>query len=158
MEQDGLTQLYELSVTRLIDAPVDAVWKCYTDHLEEWWCPLPWTTELLEFDLRAGGRSAMIMRGPGGEEHQQEGVFLEVVPLKRIVFTDAYKAGWVPHAPFMTGFFEFDAQGDKTLYTGKARHWTEEAYRQHEAMGFVDGWGKVAEQLEEVAKRVVAGG
>ena len=147
---------YELTVERLIDAPVDAVWRAWTDHLTEWWCPKPWTTEVIEMDMKPGGRSAMVMRGPNGEEHPMEGVFLEVVPARRIVFTDAYKAGWIPQPPFFTGFMEFTPEGDKTRYIGRARHWTAEAYEQHKAMGFVDGWGKVAEQLEEVAKRVAA--
>jgi uncharacterized protein YndB with AHSA1/START domain len=60
----------------------------------------------------------------------------------------------MPATPFMTGFMEFAPEGNKTRYAGRARHWTPEAYEQHKAMGFVDGWGKVAEQLEEVAQRV----
>ena len=138
---------HELSVTRLIDAPVALVWQIATERLAEWWCPKPWTTEIVEQDWRAGGRSAMIMRGPEGEEHPLEGVFLEVTPRKRFVFTDAFKAGWIPQTAFMVGFFEFADEGGKTRYTAGARHWTEEALKQHEAMGFTDGWGKVAEQL-----------
>jgi len=153
-----MSEDYELTVERLIDAPIDAVWRAWTDHLPEWWCPRPWTTEVIEIDGKPGGRSSMVMRGPDGEEHPMEGVFLEFEPARRIVFTDAYKAGWIPQTPFMTGFMEFTPEGDRTRYVGRARHWTEEAYEQHKAMGFVDGWSKVAEQLEEVAKRVAAGG
>lgn len=35
----------ELSVTRLIDAPVETVWNAATERLAEWWCPKPWTVE-----------------------------------------------------------------------------------------------------------------
>jgi uncharacterized protein YndB with AHSA1/START domain len=143
---------YELSVTRLIDAPVELVWTIATERMPEWWCPRPWTTEIVEQDWRPGGRSAMIMRGPNGEEHPQEGVFLEVIPGKRFVFTDAFKAGWIPQTAFMVGFFEFADEGGKTRYTAGARHWSEEALKQHEAMGFADGWGKVAKQLAEIAE------
>lgn len=144
----------ELSVEKLIDAPIDAVWKAWTDHLEEWWCPKPWTTELIEQDLRPGGRTAMIMRGPNGEENVIEGVILEAIPGRRIVSTDAFKAGWVPSDPFMVGTWEFSPQGDKTLYRGSARHWSDETYEQHKLMGFEAGWGVVADQLEAVAKRI----
>ena len=144
---------HELSVTRLIDAPVELVWKIATERLTEWWCPRPWTTEVVEQDWRPGGRSAMIMRGPDGEEHPMEGVFLEVTPNRRFVFTDAFKAGWIPQTAFMVGFFEFADEGGKTRYTAGARHWTAEAKAQHETMGFADGWGKVAEQLAELAER-----
>ena len=143
---------HELSVTRLIDAPVDLVWRIATERLAEWWCPKPWTTEIVEQDWRPGGRSAMIMRGPDGEEHPMEGVFLEVTPGRCFVFTDAFKAGWIPQTAFMLGYFEFADEGGKTRYTAGARHWTEEALKQHEAMGFTEGWGKVAEQLAELAE------
>lgn len=143
---------YELSVTRLIDAPVERVWKIATERMTEWWCPKPWTAEIVEQDWRPGGRSAMIMRGPNGEEHPQEGVMLEVVPNKRFVFTDAFRAGWIPQGPFMVGFFEFADEGGKTRYIAGCRHWTEEACEQHKAMGFVDGWTAAAAQLAELAE------
>jgi uncharacterized protein YndB with AHSA1/START domain len=100
----------------------------------------------------------MIMRGPEGEEHPIEGVFLEVTPNRRFVFTDALKAGWIPQTAFIVGFFEFADEGGKTRYTASARHWTAEDKARHEAMGFADGWGKVAEQLAELAEteRVLA--
>jgi len=141
-----------LSVTRLIDAPVETVWKIATERQAEYWCPKPWTVELIEQDWRAGGRSAMIMRGPDGEEMPQEGVFLEVTPDKRFVFTDAFSAGWIPRSHFMVGTMEFADEGGKTRYTGTARHWDVESFEQHKAMGFESGWSKVAEQLAELAE------
>jgi uncharacterized protein YndB with AHSA1/START domain len=152
-----MSALHELSVTRLIDAPLATVWQIATGRLAEWWCPKPWTTEIVELDWRAGGRSAMVMHGPGGERHAQEGVFLEVVPLDRFVFTDAYAAGWVPQTPFMTGLFTVADEGGKTSYTASARHWTEAARTQHAAMGFEAGWGAVAEQLAALAEAAAKG-
>ena len=149
-----MPDLHALTITRLIDAPREAVWRAYTDHLAEWWCPKPWTVEILEQDMRPGGRSAMIMRGPNGEESPQEGVYLEVVPHERIVFTDAFTHGWHPQGPFIVGIMDFSDEADGTRYTATARHWSAEAKAQHEAMGFLDGWGAVAAQLEEVAKRI----
>lgn len=151
------TAIHELSVTRLIDAPRDAVWRAWTERLTEWWCPKPWTTEIIEHDMRPGGRSALVMRGPNGEESAMEGVFLEVIPAEKVVFTNAFTAGWVPQAPFMVGIMTFADEDGKTRYTGSARHWDEATLRQHEAMGFADGWGVVAEQLEAVAKEIASG-
>ncbi len=143
-----------LSVTRLIDAPVETVWKVAIERQAEWWCPKPWAVELIEQDWRAGGRSAMIMRGPDGEEMPQDGVFPEVTPNKRIVFTDAFSVGWIPQSHFMVGTMEFADEAGKTRYTGTARHWDADTYEQHKAMGFEAGWGKVAEQLAELAEGV----
>ena len=148
---------HELSIERLIDAPPEVVWRVWTERTEEWFCPKPWRVEILEQDLRPGGKSAMIMRGPDGEEMPMEGVFLEIVPGRRIVSTDAFKAGWEPQGPFMVAATEFIEEGGKTRYRASARHWTAEAKQQHEAMGFQDGWGKVAEQLAELAEAEARG-
>lgn len=147
---------HELVIEKLMDAPASALWAAYTDHLGEWFCPLPWRAELVAMDLRGGGRSSVTMYGPNGEVAPNEGVYLEVVPERLIVFTDAFTQGWDPAGPFMVGSFEFEPQGDKTLFRGRARHWTEEARTQHEAMGFHAGWGVMAEQWEAVAKRIAA--
>ncbi|MBL8953722.1 MAG: hypothetical protein JNK82_23305 [Myxococcaceae bacterium] len=69
----------------------------------------------LTLDVRPGGKSAVVMKSP-------EGLFLEVVPNRKLVTTDAYT------------------------------HWTAEAKKQHEAMGFAEGWGLCAKQLEALAK------
>lgn len=145
---------HELVIERLLDAPASALWKAYTDHLNEWFCPRPWRAELVEMDLRAGGRSSVTMYGPNGEVAPNEGVYLEVVPERLIVFTDAFTQGWNPAGPFMVGSFEFEPAGGKTRFRGRARHWTAEARAQHEAMGFEAGWGVMAEQWEAVAKRI----
>ncbi len=147
----------ELSVSRLIHAPPAIVWRAWADHLADWWCPRPWRCRVDAMELRPGGRSAVTMFGPDGEESSHEGVYLEVVPERRIVFTDAFLAGWVPQGPFMVGIIDFAPEGKGTRYTARARHWSEETLRRHEAMGFYEGWGKVAEQLDEVARRLARG-
>ena len=144
----------ELRIERLIDAPIDVVWQAWTAHFEEWFVPRPWSVELREQDLRAGGRSAMVMRGPAGEENASEGVFLEVIPGRRIVSTDAFSAGWKPQEAFMVRIDEFAEEDGKTRYTAVARHWSAEAAERHEAMGFEAGWGAATDQLEEVVRRI----
>jgi uncharacterized protein YndB with AHSA1/START domain len=148
----------ELSIERVLDAPVAALWRAYTHHLNEWFCPPPWRAELVAMDLRPGGRSAVTMYGPNGEVMPNEGIYLEVIPERRILFTDALTADWRPQGPFMVGGFDFEPDGERTRYRAWARHWTEEAMAQHEAMGFHQGWGIVAGQWEAVAQRIAAEG
>ena len=143
---------YELAVERFIDAPPDIVFRVWTGRLEDWWAPKPWTTRLIEQDLRPGGRSAMIMTGPDGELPPMEGVILDVTPNRRIVITDAFAAGWIPQKPFMASVFTFTPEGGGTRYRAAARHWDEASQKQHEAMGFIEGWGTVAGQLAELAE------
>jgi uncharacterized protein YndB with AHSA1/START domain len=143
---------YELAVERYIDAPPETVFKVWTERLEEWWAPKPWTTKLIEQDLRPGGRSAMIMTGPDGTASNMEGVILEVVPNEKIVATNAFTVGWIPQAPFMVAFFTFTPEGGGTRYRAGSRHWDEATHKQHEAMGFTEGWGIVAGQLASLAE------
>lgn len=143
---------HDLSITRLIDAPVAAVWRAWTENTGAWFCPKPWTAEFVTQELRAGGRSEIVMRGPSGEENRLEGVYLEVVPHERIVSTDAFTAGWHPAGPFMVRIDDFADEEGKTRYTATARHWTQEARDNHAAMGFEAGWNAATDQLEEIAK------
>jgi uncharacterized protein YndB with AHSA1/START domain len=147
--------IHELSLTRLLRAPRRAVWRCWTEPalLQQWFTPRPWTTPVVEVDVRPGGESYMIFRGPGGEEFPNRGVYLEVVPEERIVFTDAYTGGWRPTAkPFMTGIVTMADEDGGTRYTASARHWNAQDLRRHDQMGFHEGWGKAVDQLEAVAR------
>jgi uncharacterized protein YndB with AHSA1/START domain len=148
---------HELSLTRLIPVPRAKLWRCWTEPalLQQWFCPKPWRVASAELDVRPGGISRITMQGPDGETHPDEGVYLEVVPNERLVFTDAYTAGWRPAAkPFMTGIVTFEDEGGQTRYTARARHWTAEDRAAHEAMGFHAGWGAATDQLVELAQRL----
>ena len=152
MSEPNESNGYELSVTRYIDAPPEKVWDVMTNRTEEWWCPKPWRAEVVEQQWRPGGRSCIRMHGPDGEEVLGEGVFLEVSPGKRFVFTDAVDHQWLPQNPFMIGVMEIAREGSGTRFTGSARHWSEEAFKQHKAMGFEEGWAAMAAQLAELAE------
>ena len=83
------------------------------------------------------------------------GVYLEVVPNKRLVFTDAYtKARELYEHPFMTVVLTFEDLGGKTKYTARVLHWTVADREKHEQMGFHEGWGRCADQLAEVAASI----
>ena len=151
------THPQDLVLTRLIDAPAATLYRCWTDPelMKQWFVPKPWTIARVELDLRPGGGSLVVMRDPDGKEYPNAGVYLEVVPERKLVFTDAYTAGWVPtEKPFMTAIVTFEPEGpasQHTRSTALARHWTEEARQQHEAMGFHTGWGICADQLAALA-------
>lgn len=147
-----------LTIERRMAVPRAAVWRAWRDYATEWFCPPPWKAPEVEYELRPGGRSHVRMVGPDGEDMTMTGVVLEVVEGARVVTTDAFAPGWLPQTPFMTAITEFaDDDGGGTLYRATARHWTAEAKAQHAAMGFHDGWGAVAAQLEAVARRLHEG-
>lgn len=141
----------ELSLSRLIRAPRERLYRAWTtpDLLKQWFTPRPWTTPVVELDVRAGGSSYILMRGPDGNEFPNRGVYLEVVPNEKLVFTDAYTEAWVPaDKPFMTGIITFSDEDGGTRYTARALHWTDADCAAHEQMGFHEGWGKATDQLE----------
>ena len=146
----------ELVLARIIDAPRENVYRCWTEPqlITQWFAPKPWTTPRAEMDVRPGGSSLIVMRGPDGDEFPNPGVILEVEPGRRLVFTDAYTSAWEPSAkPFMTLALTFDEEGEgKTRYIARAKHWSVADREQHEKMGFHEGWGICADQLEELAK------
>jgi uncharacterized protein YndB with AHSA1/START domain len=142
----------ELVLTKIINAPRAKVYQGWTDPelMKQWFAPKPWATPVVEVDLRVGGGNLIVMRGPDGNEFPSRGVYLEIVPNEKLVFTDAYTAGWEPSAkPFFTAVLTFeDAGPDKTKYTARARHWTDADREAHEKMGFHAGWSQCADQLE----------
>jgi uncharacterized protein YndB with AHSA1/START domain len=147
----------ELVLALLIDAPREAVYEAWTkpELLRQWFAPAPWTTPAAELDVRAGGTNRIVMRDENGNDFPSAGIYLEVVPNEKIVFTDGYAGDWQPsEKPFFTGVLTFEDAGDgRTRYIARARHWTKEAAEEHEKMGFHVGWGMCATQLETVAQK-----
>ena len=145
-----------LSITRIIDAPRDIVWRCWTEAelLKRWHVPKPWRLAEADLDLRPGGRFNTVMAGPDGERMENVGSFLEVVPGERLVFTDAYAEGYRPRPnSFMTGVVELSDVGDgRTEMVWSARHATEETKAQHLEMGFETGWNAAADQLDALVR------
>ena len=145
----------DLSFTRTLDVPRGLVWECWTEpaHIPHFFVPAPHKVTAVDIDLRVGGRFNTTFEVDGAAM-ENVGVYLEVEPGTRLVFTDAYSEGWKPAPePFMTAILLLDdAPGGGTSYTAIARHRNPQTRKSHEEMGFFDGWGTVATQLEAYAK------
>ncbi len=146
----------ELILVRETEVPPERLYAGWTqpELLVQWFTPKPWTTTACEIDLRVGGTCKTTMRSPEGQEFPNTGVYLEIVPNERLVFTDAYGPGWEPNPnPFFTAVLTFETlPNGKTRYTARAMHWTAEAREQHATMGFIEGWGKAFDQLVELVR------
>ena len=152
MDLDPKTDLH---FTRSLAVPRALVWECWTspEHIPHFFVPRPHRVTACDLDLRVGGRFNTTFEVEG-KEMQNNGVYLEVVPQEKLVFTDAYREGWKPAPdPFMTALLLLSDTADGgTTYTAIARHRNAETAETHKAMGFYDGWGTVVTQLEDYAK------
>lgn len=155
-DTDGVAHAFELVLKRVIDAPPEKVYRAYTDPaiLSQWFAPKPWSISDAVIEPRVGGRFNFLMHGPNGERFPNSGIFLEVVPNRRLISTDAFTPSWKPSgAPFMVARIDLEPTADgKTRYTATASHWNEASMKQHEQMGFHEGWGTVADQLNELVR------
>jgi len=87
----------EIVLTRVFDAPRELVFEAWTkpEHLTRWWGPRRSTLPVCEVDLRPGGAYRFVNRAADGTEHPFKGVYREVVPPERLVFTQIYDVeGW----------------------------------------------------------------
>jgi uncharacterized protein YndB with AHSA1/START domain len=81
-----------LVITRLFDAPLERVWRAWTDpeQIKRWWGPEHFTAPVIKIDFREGGTYLYAMRDPEGNDYWSTGEFLEIAPLERIVYTDSF--------------------------------------------------------------------
>ncbi|SFP88657.1 SRPBCC family protein [Tranquillimonas alkanivorans] len=144
----------DLRLERHLSAPPHAVWRAWTeaDLLMRWFAPKPVRTEEATIEPRPGGRFYTRMVMPDGQEIAGDGCILAAEPDRRLVFTDALGPGWRPAAaPFMTAIVTMEPDGDGTAYRAVVLHADRAAREKHEDMGFAQGWGAAADQLEQVA-------
>lgn len=88
----------EIVITRVFDAPIETVWKMWTDpeHFKKWYGPRGFTTPFCEIDFRVGGKylkgmkATQVMEAPDiSKGFWTTGVYKEIVPLEKIVYTDS---------------------------------------------------------------------
>ena len=78
----------ELRITRIYDAPVQAVWDAWTDPAQaaQWWGPRGFTITTHSKDLRAGGHWDYTMHGPDGVDYPNKTKYLEVEECAKLVY------------------------------------------------------------------------
>jgi uncharacterized protein YndB with AHSA1/START domain len=90
----------EITITRLFDAPRKPVFDAMTipEHVRRWWGILDdrYSVTVCEIDLRVGGAWRFVGRGPEGQVPAFYGVYREIAPPERLVYTEIFE-------PFQTG-------------------------------------------------------
>lgn len=149
----------DLKLDRTLTVSPAQVWRCWTEPelLKQWFAPKPVETIEAVIEPIPGGRFYTVMRIPEFGDMPGDGCVLLANPNRRLVWTNVMQAAFRPVAPDPGGF-AFSA--DMTLtptdtgchYVIIVRHTTPETRAQHESMGFHNGWGTAATQMETLAK------
>lgn len=86
------SQNKKITVVRAFDAPLEMVWKAWTDPeiLDQWWAPKPWKAETKTMDFREGGRWLYCMLGPKGDRSWCRVDYNTIHPHKSITSTDIF--------------------------------------------------------------------
>src|SRR5665213_323733 len=135
----------DFAIERFIDAPTRLVWEALTkpEHLKEWYMPKAWgRVSRAEMDLQPGGIISIDIAVKDGPDVPNVGCVLEVVPMKRLVWTSMLFPGYRP-AVFddipITAIMTMETEGSGTRYVFTALHRDEADFEKDNASGFRQG-------------------
>jgi len=83
-----------LTIVRQLKATPEKVWRALTqpEAIKQWMGPSDeYKVSVAETDVRVGGRYHIGLQSPDGEMHDVGGVYREVVPNQKLVYTWAWK-------------------------------------------------------------------
>ena len=139
MESTKLKEKPFLALSRSYPVGPEKVWRAWTDPqaLKRWWGPGgndP--VSLAQLDVRVGGRFRIVFGGPQGKDHEVQGVYKEVVPNRRLVFTWTWPNTTPERESLVTIVFNKAGAGteleflhaqlfDESVRDGHQRGWTE---------------------------------
>ncbi|MBP9854482.1 MAG: SRPBCC domain-containing protein [Candidatus Omnitrophica bacterium] len=105
----------QIVITRLIDAPVNRIWKAISDpkQVSQWWGPNGFTNNIEKMEFKVGGMWKHVMRGPDGVKYPNKSFFQEIVKHKRIVYKLAGGRKEEKGANFIATW-TFEPKGKKT--------------------------------------------
>ncbi len=134
-----------LQLRRTFRAPRERVFQAWTtpEEMKRWKAPGPLTTPLAEVDLRVGGKYRIHMREPDGAEHRLIGVYREVDPPKRLVYTWSWEDSPDMGETLVTVEF-LDRAGATEVVLTHELFPTDEVRNQHE-----HGWSGCFDKLAE---------
>lgn len=150
----AITAERTVTITRLIDAPRDLVFRLWTEreHMARWWGPRGFTNPVCEMDVRAGGAIRIDMRAPDGTVYPMTGTFREIMPPRRLVFEAvAEDRDGNPLLRSLTVVTLAD-EGGKTRLTVHADAIGIAPVAPQMLAGMEAGWTQSLEKLAELAK------
>ncbi len=128
----------DLVVTRTFDAPVEQVWRAWSEpeYVKQWWGPHGFTAPVANMDFREGGTSLVCMSSPEFGDHYSTWHYLHIVRLERIEYVlhlsdehgneiDPAEVGMPPDFPQgIRNTVDFKSlEGDRTELTVTEHDW-----------------------------------
>ena len=158
MEQQNVK---ELTLTRVLNAPRELVFKAWTDPemLADWWGPRGFTAPVCEIDLRPGGALRICMHAPqlGFPNHWMDGIINEVIAPEHLVFISYAFRDESGNAPLeILNTITFERQGEKTKLTVHAVVTRATAEMAPALAGMDLGWNQSLDKLTEQLAELIA--
>jgi uncharacterized protein YndB with AHSA1/START domain len=141
--QPTVTAKPSLTLKRRLNAPpkkVDAAWT-EPEKIPTWFGPEKIETLRAQADARVGGGFRVVMRSADGEEHDVSGIYREVVPNEKLVFTWAWRS--TPERESLVTIL-IKPDGGGSLLTLTHEQFFDEAARDRHA----EGWAGCLDKLE----------
>ena len=147
-----------ITVTREFAAPVENVWKAWTDSalLDRWWAPKPWKAITKSMDFRVGGYWLYCMAGPDGTNAWARVDYLSIEPLKGFTAQDSFcdEAGIkTSDFPSMKWENRFLRIGATTRVEIEINFASEADIRKITEMGFEEGFTAALVNLDELLEK-----
>lgn len=148
----------KLIVTREFAAPLEQVWKAWTDStiLDTWWAPKPWKAKTKTMDFREGGVWLYSMVGPDGTESYCRADFKKIIQNKIFVGDDAFcdeKGNITDDMPGMHWESKFSPTDTGTKVEVEITFASDADMQKIIEMGFEEGFTAAHGNLDEVLKR-----
>jgi len=140
-----------VTLTRVFDAPRELVWRAWTDpkHMAQWFGPHGFTSSVPELNVRAGGALRIVMHGPDGNDYPMKGIFSEVRPPERLVFSNIAIDKDGNHLLEGETTVMLEARGDKTKLTLHTYAKGMVPYAPQMLAGMEAGWSQSLDKLGE---------
>lgn len=148
----------KIKVIRDFKAPLDEVWKAWTDKslLEKWWAPKPWKTETKAMIFKDGGHWLYAMVSPDGDKHWARADFTAIKPMKSFSVLDAFtdENGKIDNSfPKSIWTNRFSGKADTTSVSVEITYEKPEELEKILEMGFTEGFSAGLNNLEELLSK-----
>jgi uncharacterized protein YndB with AHSA1/START domain len=143
----------QILITREFDAPARLVYRAYTtpELVQRWWAGRRGTMRSADIDLRVGGEWRWVMDAHSGHEVGFHGVYREIVPDERLVFTEVYEGAPDAEALVTVTFAEADGRTTLSILMELPSREVRDAIV---ASGMEQGAEEGMELLEQVAREL----